>query len=160
MLRVRRTIWYAVPPILVAGAIFWLSSMSASEVEETGRAESLGRYTGEIAHGIEYLVLSALLMRALVAWRPASAAPGSGPRLARLGAVAIAISALYGVSDEWHQTFVPGRAAEAKDVLIDFAGALVGSAAYAALYLIWRRARIPARRFLARGPGPGRLIAR
>ena len=146
MLRIRRAIWYAVPPILVAGAIFWLSSMSASDVEETGRAGILGRYTGEIAHGIEYLVLSALLMRALVAWRPTGAAPGSGPRLARLGAVTIAISALYGVSDEWHQTFVPGRAAEAQDVLIDFAGALVGSAVYAALYLSWLRARIPARR--------------
>ncbi|MEE8363614.1 MAG: VanZ family protein [Dehalococcoidia bacterium] len=151
MLWVRRAIRYAVPPILVAGAIFWLSSLSASDVEETGQAGILGPYGGEIVHGIEYLALSALLMRALVAWRPTGAAPGPGPRLARLGAVAIAISALYGVSDEWHQTFVPGRAAEAKDVLIDFAGALVGSAAYAALYLIWRRARIPAQ--AARSPG-------
>lgn len=33
---------------------------------------------------------------------------------------------LYAVSDEIHQLFVPGRSCEARDVFIDFCGALLG----------------------------------
>jgi len=36
------------------------------------------------------------------------------------------LSFLYACSDEFHQTFVPGRAGQFKDVLIDTAGALIG----------------------------------
>lgn len=36
------------------------------------------------------------------------------------------ICLIYGVSDELHQMFVPGRGAMMTDVLIDFAGALFG----------------------------------
>lgn len=41
---------------------------------------------------------------------------------------------LYAASDEWHQTFVPGRAGAVSDVLIDAAGALL------ALTFVRRRA--------------------
>ncbi len=33
---------------------------------------------------------------------------------------------IYAMTDEWHQMFVPGRAAEWKDVLVDSTGALTG----------------------------------
>ena len=36
-------------------------------------------------------------------------------------------SALYAISDEIHQAFVPGRAAEITDVLVDCLGAFVGA---------------------------------
>ncbi len=36
------------------------------------------------------------------------------------------ISLVYAASDEYHQTFVPGRAGMIGDILIDFSGALVG----------------------------------
>ena len=39
---------------------------------------------------------------------------------------AFIISILYAISDEFHQYFVPERAAELKDVLVDSAGALSG----------------------------------
>ncbi|MDE1548615.1 VanZ family protein [Jeotgalibaca caeni] len=40
---------------------------------------------------------------------------------------ALLLCALYAASDEWHQSFVPGRGPSAWDVLIDSAGAAVGS---------------------------------
>lgn len=40
----------------------------------------------------------------------------------------LSISLVYAVSDEVHQLFVPGRAGQIRDVLIDFAGALTGVA--------------------------------
>ena len=42
----------------------------------------------------------------------------------------IVFGTLYGVSDEVHQLFVPGRGAMVKDVLIDSAGAIVGVGLY------------------------------
>ena len=41
---------------------------------------------------------------------------------------AITFSALYAVSDELHQYFVPGRSCQIGDVLFDTAGAVIGAA--------------------------------
>jgi VanZ family protein len=46
-------------------------------------------------------------------------------------------SAVYGVSDEFHQRFVPGRNASIEDWVADVAGAAVGVAAAFA----WRSRR-------------------
>ena len=39
---------------------------------------------------------------------------------------ALGISLIYAISDEIHQLFVPGRAGQIRDVLIDFSGAACG----------------------------------
>ncbi len=49
---------------------------------------------------------------------------------------ALAISVLYGISDEIHQYFIPGRFMSGWDILADAAGALV-------TVLIWRRYHRP-----------------
>jgi len=46
-------------------------------------------------------------------------------------AIALACSAGYAITDEIHQAFVPGRQAQATDVLIDTLGAAIG------LLLLW-----------------------
>ena len=40
--------------------------------------------------------------------------------------ISLGISALYAVTDEFHQLFVPGRSGQVKDVLLDSCGAAVG----------------------------------
>jgi hypothetical protein len=65
----------------------------------------------KIAHAAEYAVLGALLLRAT----------------GRTG-LAFALGALYAVSDELHQAFVPGRLGSPLDVAIDAAGVAVGIA--------------------------------
>lgn len=42
---------------------------------------------------------------------------------------------IYACSDEWHQTFVPGRSGSFSDVCIDFFGVLLGTASVALLLL-------------------------
>jgi len=42
---------------------------------------------------------------------------------------AVAITTAYGCSDEWHQSFVPGRDADLRDVWADAVGAVAGAAA-------------------------------
>lgn len=41
--------------------------------------------------------------------------------------LSVAATTVYGVSDEWHQSFVGGRSAEVADVVADFAGSVIGS---------------------------------
>lgn len=73
-------------------------------------------------HGAAYLVLAVLLGRALAA--------GRGAFTARQALLAALLSAAYGVTDEYHQSFVPGRHPSAADVAKDLGGSVVGAALY------------------------------
>lgn len=75
-------------------------------------------------HLAEYAVLGALLVLAL-------RVPGRG-RLALLLA-AIALGSAYGVTDELHQAFVPGRTPD----VLDWAADTLGAAAGATLAVTW-----------------------
>lgn len=52
--------------------------------------------------------------------------------------ISLAVSALYSVSDEYHQTFISGRSGELRDVLIDTAGALTGIIISLIIYKIYK----------------------
>jgi VanZ family protein len=84
-----------------------------------------------VAHGVGYAGLGVLLMRALAGGR-LSAMSWKGVLLATL------LGGLYGVSDEFHQSFVPGRYPSISDVIADTAGSLVGASG-AALFGAWLR---------------------
>lgn len=48
------------------------------------------------------------------------------------------VAALFGISDEWHQTFVPGRGGTWIDVLIDCCGI-----SFVVLLVLWRARKRP-----------------
>jgi VanZ family protein len=73
-------------------------------------------------HGILYAGLSALVVRAL-------AGRMLGPVTLGVAALATAISALYGVTDELHQYFVPQRQTDIWDLVADVIGAAVAALA-------------------------------
>ena len=98
-------------------AVFQVSSLS-----RLGMAE---RVPDWISHPIEYGAGAFLLCRALGGRGRTASVP------AAIGAVVLAT--LYGVTDEYHQSFVPGRDADAADVAKDF----LGAAAAAVLYRRW-----------------------
>jgi VanZ family protein len=100
------------PVALWAAALFFASSMS-----DVGPA---GRIPDWVTHGLAYLVFALLIARAL--------AGGLGRVLpGRAVAITTLLATLYGASDEWHQSFVPGREASAGDVAKDLGGALSGA---------------------------------
>jgi len=77
-----------------------------------------------MTHAAGYVVLAVLVCRAL--------AGGLGrPVTARVAVLAVVFSTLYGVTDELHQSLVPGRVADAWDVLKDLGGAVAGAASCA-----------------------------
>ena len=87
--------------------------------------QSLFFYLGGLGHIFEYAILSLLLARALL-WR------GDFTR-GQLITVFYLIF-LYAYTDELHQVFVPGRAFQVVDLLLDCLGAMIGLGAYI-LYL-------------------------
>jgi VanZ family protein len=80
-------------------------------------------------HLTEYFIFGLLVLRAIRAGRP-------GMRLA-WALAAIGIVAAYASSDEYHQSFVPGRAASIYDVMLDTTGGALSQVA-AALFAFRR----------------------
>jgi VanZ family protein len=91
-------------------------------------SELPGGMSDKSGHGIGYGMLGAVLLRALAGGRLRGVTWGRA-------AAAVLLATLYGVSDEFHQSFVPGRSPDRFDVLADSIGAasvvLVGAAARA-----------------------------
>jgi VanZ family protein len=83
----------------------------------------------KLAHVIEYGLLGLLVARAV---------RGTWPLLqpARAVLVAALITAGWGYLDELHQAFVPGRDANAFDLLADAIGAVLGAASYGVLLVL------------------------
>ncbi len=90
--------------------IFWFSSQSDLPSASMPVLELLLK---KGAHFGAYAILAILLARAIAL-----------PRYGRRAAFALAV--LYAISDEFHQSFTPGRMPQATDVLIDAAGAWWG----------------------------------
>jgi VanZ family protein len=119
--------WYWGPLALYAVAIFVLSSMTHPPVPVLPV-----RYADKLLHMVEYAGLGGLLTRAL-------ALGGRGLSARAAVAASLGLAALYGVSDELHQSFVPHRSADPLDWLADILGAAGGSLLYSRLRL---RARV------------------
>jgi len=67
----------------------------------------------------------------------------------RFGWLAVLIVSAFGATDEWHQSFTPGRSAEVADWVADTLGALVAVAVYARWS--WYRERLENNLRRARG---------
>lgn len=99
-----------------AALIFLLSSMSADSFDEV--PEIFGIPIPDFAaHVFLYFVLAALVHAALRIYLP--------KRKNLLAVDTVIFCLLYGVSDEFHQAFVPGRTATAIDLLADVLGAVL-----------------------------------
>lgn len=122
---------------LWAAVIFFMSAHTGSDFDGTGPLAAIKRWlvglaapvfgpdtdiVNVTAHFTEYLVFGVLLV---VAARRTWPAWGWG----KLALVAIALASLYAVTDEFHQSFVPGRVCDPADWLTDTLGAALGASA-------------------------------
>ncbi len=138
-----KKILYYIPALLIMVMIFAFSSKSAeisgkssmtianmiysvyenisgntkADEERLNSVEFLDHIVRKGAHVTEFALLAAAW-----AW-PLSK---SGLKGMKLALTAIGLTVLYAASDEFHQTFVPGRSGEIRDVCIDSLGALIG----------------------------------
>jgi VanZ family protein len=107
---IRRPWWWLWGPAFLQMAAIFV----ASSIPDLGALP--GGVSDKTGHSVGYALLGALVLRGL-----------SGGRFSgvtwRTVAAAIALSAAYGVSDEFHQSFVPGRTPDVMDVVADAVGA-------------------------------------
>ena len=55
--------------------------------------------------------------------------------------LALAAGIIYAATDEFHQTFVPGRAGRISDVCIDTCGVLIGAFAFLGIYILIKKCK-------------------
>ncbi len=53
--------------------------------------------------------------------------------------IACALSFVYAITDEIHQIFIPGRACQFQDMMVDLAGILSGFIVYTVIYILVRK---------------------
>lgn len=128
-----RKIYVWVSWILAAACmvvIFCLSAQTAEESSELSGSfilallEWLGveleqEIIRTIAHCLEFMGLSVLIFNATYATFETKLTP----------VIAFAGTVFYAITDEIHQIFVPGRAFQISDILVDSTGAFIGAIA-------------------------------
>lgn len=95
--------------------------------------ESLNHIVRKSAHFCEYALLAMAIAFHLSVWKR------KGKVLFLLPVV---ISCLYAITDEFHQTFVPGRAGLWKDAMLDTSGAATGTLLFVLILIILESKRL------------------
>ncbi len=106
------------------------------ELPEEQRQEIILRYDGpvrKLAHFVSYAILGFLACGAAIT------CPFGNSRIYVMPIVSAAAVILFAVSDEYHQTFVDGRAGQLKDVFIDSAGGVFGTGLMIAVLMVVAR---------------------
>jgi VanZ family protein len=101
------------PLLVYAGLIFYLSSLPNPPQPFTFSSAD------KVLHIVEYAILGILIINLLKHYFP-----DQGNK--QLISLAVVLSTLYGISDEFHQYFVPFRDANLFDVLADGIGSCLG----------------------------------
>lgn len=107
--------WF--PVILYSGIIFCVSSIPDVT---TPLPEA---HFDKFLHIFEYLPFGFLVARAI-------GSTGSVVSGKKLWILVVLATLLYGMSDEYHQSFVPGRDFELFDIVVDTIGGAIGGAVY------------------------------
>ena len=110
--------------------LFYLSSLPPENLPEQ-QVGALSKFVGlrdVVGHFALYGILGSLLWLTVWSW--------VGQTATRLKAMVLTLllGVLYGVSDEMHQLFTPGRSASLLDVGVDSAGVLLSVSLWAAVF--------------------------
>jgi VanZ family protein len=113
-----RGLFYGSPVLAYAGLIFFLSSVSRFP-------DMVPSFFGfdKLSHFIEYYFFGYLICR----WLLSQINPVVRDHAFFMTSM---IGICYGISDEWHQSFVPGRDATLWDALFDALGVVTAAATY------------------------------
>ena len=111
--QIPQIIKFWLPVLLFMALIFFLSSIPGADIP------ALFVYQDVISHLVTYFILACFFARAL---------KHTYSNLSSLKIIlyTVVFAVAYGVSDEFHQAFVPGRVVSGLDVMVDGVGSLIG----------------------------------
>lgn len=115
---IKHYIRYWLPVVVWCAAIFVQSGFASPESLPSWP------YGDKLLHLGAYGLMAILVVRAL------NAHERWAGRIRPLWTLAVAVTVLYGFSDEWHQSFISERTADAADLLADGIGAVAGAGLY------------------------------
>ena len=92
-------------------------AFSAHPTVQTSAVDWQDFFVKKLAHIIEYFILGLLIFFSLKNTFTFARS--------RLLFLTVILTVLYALTDEWHQTFVPGREGRLRDVFFDSTGALL-----------------------------------
>lgn len=109
------------------------SAKAANTVENKAKVVSTAKsnsfdtdnFIRKNAHAFEYIVLAILVSSSFFAFNKRGKA---------YIIYILFICLFYAVTDEFHQSFVPGRTSLASDILIDFSGSIIGTTIFYFIY--------------------------
>ena len=111
------------PPLLLMGAIFILSSIPGKMDDDHAL-----RFLTELDPQLQNLLH--IPMFGMLQWLWLRAFVKAGKTGGRTIFVCVGITTAYGLIDEFHQLFVPGRYASLTDVLLNLVGVAAGTLAF------------------------------
>jgi len=115
-LQTKRLVFYWGLVILYLGIVYYLSSLSFRNIK------SPFPFYDKIFHATEYAILAVLLYRALYISL-------SKHLLRFIGVGVVFLCIVYGILDEFHQSFVPSRFPDFYDLVANTTGAVFGTVA-------------------------------
>ncbi|MEW5758180.1 MAG: VanZ family protein [Candidatus Omnitrophota bacterium] len=110
----KKFIFYWLPFFIWSGFLYYLSSRPAYFFPKTNIP-----FSDKIVHVFEYIVFSILLFRALKAYI-------KNFKYIFIIFIVLYCTVVFGMIDELHQAFVPGRNAAMPDLVSDMLGAIIG----------------------------------
>jgi len=116
----KKLIRYWLPVIVWAIVIFAFSSFPTGQASGIDWQDFIVKKT---AHIVEYGILTLLLYRAL---------KQSGIEKKDAALYSLTLAVFYAVTDEFHQSFTPGREPTLRDVIFDTIGGIL------AIYSLWK----------------------
>jgi len=130
--------WQIIFPIIIMIIIWSFSSQNGEESDSVSLAfaAKLGLSNGvvrKIAHFIIYSALGASLVNFFRSLKP-KRFPNWKPVL-----VSLVIATVFSTFDEYHQSFIPGRDSNPRDIIIDTLGAIAGFCIFIAIFCLIKR---------------------
>ena len=119
-MRLKHYLYYWMPVIVYMGLIFYFSSLKEPSLIIEKSLELKFIIPSAFKHFIEFIPLGFLFFRAFNNEK--------NLKIKRNALwLAVVFAGLYGISDEFHQSFVPGRVMDGIDIIADAAGGSVFS---------------------------------
>lgn len=111
-----------IPVIAASSLIYWVSSMPDAAPPDLGF-----EWQDKFFHAAAYLVYAVSMFLAVWVWSNTRSIMWT----LLVGGV---LSTLFAISDEWHQSFVPGRHATLDDVIADIVGIVLAALLFLRLF--------------------------